>query len=184
MSEIKSAFEIALEKSSKLGSASAEEQEAMAQKEFAPVGRNLAERYLRGEYQLRDIAIALEKQERGRDVVLAAVRFRLAEALAHGDCQVPLEGLKFLAQNKASVEAAARRADTLCRQRQETKRQRMEVAARTIEQAKRQELESLGTSGSAIRIEVSATIEGQRIAEEIDAGFSRDMDELRPDLMA
>ena len=180
---MKSAYELAMEKASKLGSASTEERKAAQEKELAPIGLNLAERYLRGSYPLRDVGITLERQVTGRDIVVAAIKSRLVDALAAGDYHRPLEGLVFLAQDKARVEAAAKRVEALCREHQETKRQRLEEAAEAIEQAKRRELEALGISGSAIRIAAGATEEWQRLVEEIDASFRQALEPLRADLI-
>lgn len=181
---MKSAYELAMEKASKLGSASIEERRAAAEKEFAPLGLNLAERYLRTDYPLRDVAIALEKQTTGRDIVAAAAKSRLVEALASGDWQRPLEGLRFLAQDKTRVEAAARRAETLCQEHRQAKQQRLDEVARAIEQATRQELEALGISGSSIQINAGATGEWRRIIEEEDASLRQALEPLRADLVA
>ena len=81
MGELKSAWEVAQERASKLGKLSASEKEHQERQRYRQLGQALAQKWLDSP-QHTDITAELSRhEEKGRDVIAKAVIARLAEAI-------------------------------------------------------------------------------------------------------
>lgn len=150
MGEIKSAWELAMEKVDKLGKLSPEELRRQKEDRCREVGEGLADRYLAGT-PLRDIRLGLDKsKDEDRGLVASALASRLAVSIELGDAQrlsKVVEGV--LATGAVSKEAVAlARAETEAlfeeyREADAKRRRQLEAAARGV-------LHQMRISGSAI----------------------------------
>jgi hypothetical protein len=81
MGEIKSAWEIAMERAEKLGKLSPEELKRQREKEYAVIGQALAEKYLGG-LDLRQLEVDLDKYEgEKREWVKKMAMVKLAQSI-------------------------------------------------------------------------------------------------------
>ena len=139
MGEIKSAWELAMEKVEKLGKLSPEE-----------VRRQKTEKCLSG-LALRDVRIELDKYKgEERELVRAALASKLIDAIELGDAErlsKVLEGISELnlksREGLASIRAEIEQLFAECREAEQKKRREVETAARGV-------LHQLRISGSAI----------------------------------
>jgi hypothetical protein len=148
--EIKSAWELAMEKVDKLGKLSPEELRQQKEDRCGPIGRGLAERYLSG-MALRDLKLELDKhkgEERG--LVSAALASKLIDAIELGDAErlsKVIEGISELnLKNREGLAGVRSEIEQLFGEYPEAeqkKRRELETAARGV-------LHQLRVSGSAI----------------------------------
>ncbi len=150
MGDIKSAWELAMEKVDKLGRLSPEELRQQKEDRCRAIGEGLAERYLAG-LPLRDLKVDLDKNKgEDRDLVEAAVALWLVASIELGDIDrlekvlealaavsaKPREGLPEIRAEIEALFAEYRQAD-------QKRRREVETAARGV-------LHQLRISGSAI----------------------------------
>jgi hypothetical protein len=148
--EIKSAWELAMEKVDKLGKLSPEELRRQKEDRCGSIGWGLAERYLSGT-TLRDVKLELDKQKgEEKDLVSAALASRLIDAIELGDAErlskVIEAILELKLKNGQSVAGVKVEMEQLLGEYPETeqkKRRELETAARGV-------LHQLRISGSAI----------------------------------
>jgi hypothetical protein len=148
--EIKSAWELAMEKVDRLGKLSPEELRKQKEDRCGAIGRGLAERYLSG-MALRDVKLELDKhkgEERG--LVSEALASRLIDAIELGDAErlsKVIEGVSELKlKNREGLAGVRSEIEQLFGEYPETeqkKRRELETAARGV-------LHQLRISGSAI----------------------------------
>lgn len=150
MGEIKSAWELAMEKVDRLGKLSPEELRRQKEDRSRTIGEGLAERYLAGT-PLRDIKLDLDKSKgNDRGLVEAALASRLTGSIELGDTErlsKVLEGLSAigpagregLPETRAEIEALFDE----YREADQKRRREVETAAREV-------LHQLRISGSAI----------------------------------
>jgi len=87
MSELKSAWEVAQERASRLGKLSAEEKEQQETQRYRQVGQMLAQKWMDSSQRL-DVAAELSKhEEKGREVIKRAIIEHLIEAMGFADTQ-------------------------------------------------------------------------------------------------
>ena len=150
MGEIKSAWELAMEKVDKMGKLSPEELQQQKEDRCRSIGRGLAEKYLSGS-SLRDLKLDLDrhKGEEG-ELVRAALASKLIDAIEPGDAErlakvvEAISGLKLKSED--GLPAARSEIEGLVaeyREAEQKKRREVETAARGV-------LHQLRISGSAI----------------------------------
>ena len=148
--EIKSAWELAMEKVDKMGKLSPEELRQQKEDKCRSIGQGLAEKYLSGS-SLRDLKLDLDrhKGEEGEQV-RAALASKLIDAIELGDAErlakvaeaisgLKLKGEDGLAAAKGEIEGLFAE----YREAEQKKRREVETAARGV-------LHQLRISGSAI----------------------------------
>lgn len=150
MGEIKSAWELAMEKVEKLGKLSPEELRQEKEDRCRAIGEGLAERYLAG-MPLRDLKVDLDKNKgEDRDLVEASVGLWLVAAIELGDTQqltkvlealpaISVKAREGLPRIKAEIEALFEEH----READQKRRRELETAARGV-------LHQLRISGSAV----------------------------------
>jgi hypothetical protein len=148
--EIKSAWELAMEKVEKLGKLSPEEVRRQKEEKYGSIGQGLAEKYLTG-LALRDVRIELDKYkgEEG-ELVRAALASKLIDAIELGDAErlsKVIEGISELnlksREGLAGIRAEIEQLFGEYREAEQKKRREVETAARGV-------LHQLRISGSAI----------------------------------
>ncbi len=186
MDEIKSAFDRALERAERLGRPSPEETRRSKEGEYTPIGRALAERYLRHGY----VQVFTEEVDRyggeEKGTVIRAALYRLVEAMDLGDREVTrraVDGIlafsvrEDLDQIKSQIEAVFeeyRRAEG----------ERYEVERGDMERKERELLHRLGISGSAIaEINIDASEVWQERARELHSHYDERLEQLKRQLL-
>ena len=87
MSELKSAWEVAQERASRLGKLSAEEKEQQERQRYRQVGQVLAQKWMDSSQRL-DVTAELSKhEEKGREIIKRAVIEHLIETMGFADTQ-------------------------------------------------------------------------------------------------
>ena len=150
MGEIKSAWELAMEKVDKLGKLSPEELRQQKEDKCKSIGQGLAEKHLSGS-SLRDLKIELDKQKgEERELVRAALSSKLIDAIELGDAERLAKVVEAISDLKLKSEdglpAARNEIEGLFaeyREAEQKKRREVETAARGV-------LHQLRISGSAI----------------------------------
>lgn len=150
MGDIKSAWEIAMEKVDKLGKLSPEELRNQRRQELAPVGQGLADRYLGG-LGLWQLKIELDRYKgTERDLVTEALISSLARGIELGNNErlaKAIEGVCALKEeHKASITEIKDQAETLFREYQEVEQRERQQAEESVKGI----LHQLRISGSAI----------------------------------
>jgi hypothetical protein len=150
MGEIKSAWELAMEKVDKLGKLSPEELRKQKEDRCRSIGQGLAERYLGG-LTLRDLKLDLDKHKGAEaELVKAALVSKLTDAIELGEVERlsrVVEGISELnLKNRdvlAGVRAEMEQLFGEYREAEQKKRREVETGARAV-------LHQLRISGSAI----------------------------------
>jgi hypothetical protein len=148
--EIKSAWELAMEKVEKLGKLSPDELRRQKEEKYGSIGQGLAEKYLTG-LALRDVKIELDKYKgEERELVRAALASKLIDAIELGDAERLSKVIEGVSELKLkSVEALAGIRGEIeqlfeeYREAEQKKRREVDAAARGV-------LHQLRISGSAI----------------------------------
>ena len=148
MGEIKSAWEIAMERAEKLGKLSPEELRRQREKEYAVIGQALAEKYLGG-LDLRQLEVDLDKYEgEKRDWVKKMAMVKLAQSIELGSRQrleKTIEGISYLSGDREVGEIGDEVKQLLDEYEQAGWKKREE-----IEKSGREVLHQLRISGSAV----------------------------------
>ena len=168
MEQIKSALEIALEKTAHLKRASAEEIRRQKEEDLVILASGVVQKYLRGEYKLKDLASASERHPE-KELMSQALWEQLVAAISLEKCDNVLEGLEFLARDKETVKQVTAKAREISEEFYLEKNKRLHVLSDRIEQSIRQELSQQGISGSSIEIDVESTPQWQQSFHELEA---------------
>lgn len=163
---IKSAWEIAMEKVEKMGELSPEEKREMKEKEYAPKGKTIAERFLDGVIASRYLEVELQKLKgEEREILEKAVLERFKEAIKIEDLvrsQKALEGISTLGKDVADFK------DKLPLLYQEYQAK--------IEGAERESENRLKISGSALG---EINFEANEVWSEINLEFNAKLNQLK-----
>jgi len=182
VSDIKSAWEIAQEKASKLGELSAEEREEQRQDKCRLIGESLAEKYL----SHRDIGFIegeLKKHTpQDKDLVSRAATRRLIQAL---DLQYPAElteisqGILALANSHVTRETLDEIKGLFQEYAEAEDRERQE-----IDKAGKEMLHQLRISGTAVgRLNIRSKKEWQKKLDQTAKPFKVKFDHLKQELL-
>ena len=170
MEQIKSALEIALEKTAHLKRASAEEIRRQKEEALVILASSVVQKYLRGEYKLKDLASASERHPE-KELMSQALWEQLVAAICLEKCDNVLEGLEFLAREKESMKQVTAKTREISEEFYLEKNKRLHVLSDRMEQSIRQELSQQGISGSSIEIDVESTPQWQQGFHELEALF-------------
>ena len=150
MGDIKSAWEIALEKTEKLGKLSPEELREQRRQELAPVGRGLADRYLAG-LGLWQLKVELDRYKgEERALVTESLVSSLVQGIELGNddrLARVMEGVSALKEERqAGITEIRDRAEALFREYREVEQKERRDAEESVKEI----LHQLRISGSAI----------------------------------
>ncbi len=179
MSELKSAWEIAQERASRLGRLSAEEQEQQEIESYRQIGQALAQRWLDGAHEF-DIAAELQDHEgKKRDIIKQAVVDRLAEAVDLSTTQ-STDRLKRIIEAISALKPAAKpRAEQIAILLQEYD-EALHKITEQLEESARQILHQLRISGTAIGgINLEANPEWQRARQDLVQSLTPRLNDLK-----
>lgn len=186
MSEMKSAFEKALEKAEKLGKLSAEEMRQRKEEEYAPIGRAIVDRYLEHGHNplLKEEVNKYSGDEKG--IVIRAALSKLGEAIVLESDEVAekaIAGMLTL-RGEEKIGEISERIRSLLREYREVKSQKYEEEKEHIEKRERELLHQLRISGSAVgEINLKASEAWERISQELFSRFNERLEELKRELL-
>ena len=181
MEQIKSALEIALEKTANLKRASAEEIRRQKEEDLVILASGVVQKYLRGEYKLKDLASASERHPE-KELMSQALWEQLVAAISLEKCDNVLEGLEFLVRDKEAMKQVTAKAREISEEFYLEKNKRLHVLSDRIEQSIRQELSQQGISGSSIDIDVELTSQWQQGFHELEALFQTRLELVKESL--
>jgi hypothetical protein len=179
---IKSTLELAMEKAAKLPELTPEEIRERLEKEYTPLGRAIAERFLRGDLAEKRLQVELAPHEGERgQLVRKAFAERMGQSIDLEDAETTarvLEGAEVLV-GEGVLEETGRRLDEMSRE-YEGRKQRELAAAEESENAR---LRDLGISGSAIRANPQAIESWRQRMGELQREFRPKLEEIRRELV-
>jgi hypothetical protein len=167
---IKSAAEIAMEKTANLPELTQNELVSLMEREFKPRGEALASKYLEESLQEKDLRSAfLSFPAPEREIVKKAFLCAMCESITVQDTQRTLRAIGAIAQvdPKANVEVIRTEAQAITREFDEQGQR----ARKVHENLERKKLHRLGISGSAVRPNVEESHEWQQEARRIHADY-------------
>lgn len=178
---IKSTLELAMEKVAKLPKLTKEEIRERQEKEYGPLGRAMAKRFLMDDLVATRLEVELFKHGDERDEIVQ-------KAFVAGMCQSidledektnakVFEGIRVLAADDR-LEETARRWDDIF---QDYERQKQRQLA-TVEEAENARLRDLGVSGSAIRLNLQENEGWRQRLSELQRAFLPKVEEIRREL--
>jgi hypothetical protein len=179
--EIKSAWEIAQEKTTKLGKLSPEEKKRQRQDRCRLIGKSLAEKYL-GHYDVRLLEIELNKHSaEDKDIIKQAAIHRLIEGINLGHSLRLGEisqGILNLANNEKTVQILGKIKELFQEYNEIENREKQE-----IDKAGREILHQLRISGTAIsQINPRAKEEWQKKLNYLAHPFEERLNALKQEL--
>jgi len=183
MGEIKSAWEIAREKTAKLGKLSQEEQQKQKQDECHLVGKSLTERYL-SQHDTQFLKTELSKHDsRDKELISQATLHQLVESIdlrKDSTLERISQGIFSLAKTEAVTEALSKIKELFLEYHQVKKDKGQE-----IEEAGREILHQLRISGTAIdQINPQAKEEWQGKLDEVAQPFEKRLNTLKQNILS
>jgi len=178
---IKCTLELAMERVAKLPKLTEAEIRERQETEYRPLGRAIAERFLRGELAESRLQVELCKHEgEPAEIVRRSFAERMCQSLDLEDAEITtrvLEASKVLVRDGRLDETASRLAETL----RDYERQQQRERAKT-EEAETARLRALGISGSAIRVNLQESEGWRERTSELERVFRPKLDEIRREL--
>ena len=179
--QIKSSIELAMEKMAKLPKLTKEEIRERREREYAPLGRSIAERFLTG--ALAETRLEVELFEHG-DERGEIMREAFSESLCRsldledaGKAAKVLEAIEALVHDD-QLEETAGRLDGILRDYERQKKQEL----RALEQTERARVRDLGVSGSAVRLNLRENERWRQRWSELQQAFRPKLDEIKQEL--
>ena len=175
--ELKSAFDVAMERAQKLGDLSAQERQRSREEKFRAIGEALGKRYLDG-LPLRDVEIELGRHEENRLTVIRYLLSFLLDALAPGNSE-GAENILAAVQHYSGDSGAAARIRNLFNEYQKETEQSWEGKRIKLGAARRKELKLKGISGSAVEPAIEASPEWLEIKQRLIASYQKRFEETK-----
>jgi hypothetical protein len=179
--ELKSAFDIAMERAQKLGDMSVLEKQRSREEEFRAIGEALGKRYLDG-LPIRDVEIELRRYEENRQIVIRYLLSFLLDALALGNSE-GAENILAAVQHYSGDSGAVERIRNLFNEYQKAIEQAWEEKRIKLGAAQRKELKLRGISGSAVEPATEASPEWLEIRQRLDASYQKRFEEAKIPLL-
>ena len=184
MGKIKSAFELAMEKTKGLGELSRDELEELRKKERVAMGERLAQKYLeQTRYQSRELRADIDKcGEEARETATQAFLRYMSQSVALENYQRPLQGILDISGDR-EIEQACRGIEELCHQYQRARREMSSKFQERLVVVKMRKLDEVHISGSAIKmLDVESSPEWQEELGKLHAEFDRELEQRKQNL--
>jgi len=179
--ELRSAFDIAMERAQKLGDMSAQERQRSREEEFRAIGEALGKRYLDG-MPIRDVEIELRRYEENRQIVIRHLLSFLLDALAPGNSE-GAENILTAIQHYSGDPGAVARLRNLFNEYQKAIEQSWKEKQIKLGAAQRKELKLRGISGSAVEPAIEASPEWLQTKQELFAAYQKRFEETKIPLL-
>ncbi len=180
--ELKSAFDIALERASKLGGISSDEKQKLKEEKLASIGIALAKRYMSG-LPIRDVEMELEKYKQdGREIVdhlLASLMDKLDMKDPDG-AEPVLEAARHFSGKPKVVENIR----ALLGEYHKSREKAWHESQSKLGAAKRKELKQKGISGSAVEPAIETSTEWLQVEQQLDSTYKKRLQEMKISLQA
>lgn len=173
--ELKSAFDIAMERARKLGDMSAQEKQKSREEELRAIGEVLGKRYLDG-LPIRDIEIELRKQEENRHIVVRYLLSFFVDGLIEANFETAENILVAIQHFSGNSDAVANIRD-LYNEYQKAIEKAWEGKRSKLEASRRKELKLKGISGSAVEPAIEVDSEQLELRQQLDAAYQKRFEE-------
>ena len=180
--ELRSAFDIAMERAQKLGGLSAEEKKRLKEGELLEVGQALGERYLSG-LPIRDVELELNKYKEDRRVLIRYLLSSLMDKISladPSDVEKILEAIRHFSKNPKLIELIR---DIMNEYQTAVEQARRETMSR-LGTARRKELAKKGISGSAVEPAIEASPEWLEALQYLLAEYQKRLEGTKSSLQA
>lgn len=189
MGELKSAYEIAMERAKRLGEAS---QEEVKKGDFVPEGARLAARYLRGECNLIAELSKYDEEARGyvaegaKGILLRHIDLPRNDSAKELNRSV-MEGIKALKADKGGVENVYSKIRRLFKHYEQEGEQKRSQAYEVLKREFQRDLQQADQQrGSSIKVEVERQPQFQelwrRTLAQLDSQYQRALEECKQEL--
>jgi hypothetical protein len=175
--ELRSAFDIAMERAQKLGDMSVLEKQRSREEEFRAIGEALGKRYLDG-LPIRDVEIELRRHEENRRIVIRYLLSFLLDALAPGNSE-GAENILAAVQHFSGDSGAVASIRNLFNEHKKAIEQAWEEKRIKLGAAKRKELKLRGIFGSAVEPAIETSPEWFEIRRRLDASYQERFEETK-----
>lgn len=174
--ELKSAFEIALERAGKLGGMSSEEKRKLEDEKCASFGIALGTRYLKG-LPIRDIELELARHKEDRAAITRYLVSFLADKIDLGDPESSegiLEAVQHFSGNSSAVQDVRNLLVEYHTAKEQARRERRSELAASL----MSELEQKGISGSAVEPAVEASSEWLQSQKRLHSEYQKRLQKM------
>ena len=175
--ELKSAFDIAMERAQKLGDISAQERQRSKEEEFRAIGEALGKRYLDG-LPIRDVEIELRRYEENRRIVIRHLLSFLLNTLDTGNSE-GAENVLAAIQHYSGDSGVVASIRNLFNEYQKAIEQAWEEKRIKLGAAKRKGLKLRGIFGSAVEPAIETSPEWIEISQRLDASYQKRFEETK-----
>ena len=176
--KIKSALEIAMEKTANIPKLTPEELREQKEREYAPLGRAIANKYLEKTLRQRDVETQLSKhQGQEKEIVRRAFLLTLCQSIELEDMERSrrvIEGIQILKRDEY-LEEISREIEKISREFHQERQQRHDV----LEKLENGKLEHLGIRGSAIKTNLENREDWQQELDRIQLTYKLRIDKLK-----
>ena len=180
--ELKSAFDIAMERAQRLGGLSSEEKKRLKEGELAEVGDALGKRYLNG-LPLRDVELELGKYKEDRQILISYLLSSLVDKINlidPGDVEKILEAIRYFSKRSKVIEGIR---DIINEYQIAVEQARQEIQSE-LGTAKRKELAKKGISGSAVEPAIEASPEWVETSQHLLSEYQKRLEGTKSSLQA
>jgi hypothetical protein len=180
--ELKSAFDIAMERARRLGGLSAEEKKRLKEEELAQIGKALGERYLSG-LPIRDVELELGKYKEDRQILLRYFLAFLMDKISltdPGDVEMILEAIRHFSKSPKAIEGIR---DIIKEYQASVEQARQEIQSK-LGTAGRKELARKGISGSAVEPAIEASTEWLETSQHLLSEYQKRLEGVKNPLQA
>ena len=180
--ELKSAFDIALERASKLGGISSDEKQKLQEEKLASIGIALSKRYTSG-LPIRDVETELEKYREDRRAIVGYLVASLMDKLDMKDpdgAEPILEAARHFSGKPKVVENIR----ALLGEYQKAMEKAWQGSQSKLGAVKRKEMKAKGISGSAVEPAIETSTEWLQIKQQLDSTYKKRLQEIKTPLQA
>lgn len=180
--ELKSAFDIAMERAQKLGGLSAEDKKRLREAELSEVGQALSKRYLSG-LPIRDVELELGKYKEDRQILIRYILAFLVDKISltePGDVERVLEAIRHFSESPKVIEDIR---GLINEYHKVLEQSRQEIQSK-LGTARRKELARKGISGSAIEPAIEASPEWLETSQHLLSEYQKRLEGIKSSLQA
>lgn len=180
--ELKSAFDIAMERARKLGGLSAEDKKRLREGELSEVGQALGKRYLSG-LPIRDVELELNKYKEDRQILIRYFLAFLVDKISltdPGDVERVLEAIQHFSRSPQVIDDIR---GLMNEYPAAVEQARQEIQSK-LGTARRKELARKGISGSAVEPAIEANPEWLETSQHLLSEYQKRLEGVKSPLQA
>jgi hypothetical protein len=180
--ELKSAFDIAMERAQKLGGLSAEDKRRLREEDLSEVGQALGKRYLRG-LPIRDVDLELNKYKEDRQILIRYFLAFLVDRISltdTGDVERVLEAIQHFSGSPKVIDGIR---GLINEYPAAVEQARREIRSK-LGTARREELARKGISGSAVEPAIEVSPEWLETSQHLLSEYQKRLEGVKSPLQA